>query len=463
MKTITAIIAAVLFSILFYEKSIGLNFLIFSLITIISLSTVDLNGFIKRKNLLLSSAYLVSGVLVFLNNSSLSIFTNCTLFFVLIGSFSEKNTSLYVNLLNGFYATIAGYFHRKLNYQNKEGDNQWFDKIDKWHLVKLVGIPVVVSIIFILFYKNGNPFFSDIIDQINLNFIDFQWLLFTTLGFYLYINILNPQKIEPLTKMDLDTGNSLSVPKSISVDALLKEAQLGTTLMLLLNILLLFYIITDILYLLSIENFSASALSDQVHNGIYTLIASIVCAIIIILYFFRGNLNFYKKNKVLKNLSYGWIFLNIVLVFLIVIKNSQYVDSFGLTYKRIGVYIYLFLTLVGLATTFIKVFKLKNLWYLFRANIKIAFGLLFICSFINWDFQITKYDLTHDIRVDFNYLINLSNNNSFILKEYRDNHDMDLNLATRIDSKYNLYLNHLHTLSWQEQTYDNYKNNLINK
>src|SRR5690606_25879161 len=189
--------------------------------------------------------------------------------------------------------------------------------------------------------------------KINFDFINFQWILFCVLGYYLFGNIIIPVKIQPLTKTDLSTENQLHPFEPLKIEDLKKEKQLGTILLALLNVLIIFYIVSDVAYLISNDNFAASVLSNQVHNGINTLIASIILAILIILYFFRGNLNFFEGNKTLKNLAYIWTFLNALLVFLIIIKNNQYVDFFGLTYKRIGVYIYLTMTLAGLITTFL--------------------------------------------------------------------------------------------------------------
>ena len=145
--------------------------------------------------------------------------------------------------------------------------------------------------------------------------------------------------------------------------------------------------------------------------------------LVIILYFFRGNLNFYTENKTLKYITFTWITLNIILIILIAIKNQTYITSFGLTYKRIGVHIYILLTLIGLVSTFLKVLKIKNLTFLFRRNTQAAFIVLVICSAINWDATITTYNLTHVDEFDMDYLINLSNRNAVILHDLKDTLD----------------------------------------
>lgn len=457
MKTITVIIASILFSTFFYNQNIGLNLTLFSILTIIVLGISNLEKMKLRNTLILISLYVITAALVFINHSSLSIIANCAVFFSLVGSFSESKSSIYVKWLNGIYSSIAGIFHR--NFETEKEKVAWYQNIDVLHTLKIIVIPLVVVILFVMLYKNGNPYFESFISKINFEFVNFQWVLFCFLGYYLFSNIVIPVKVQPATDTDLAIGNQLHSKEPIDISTLKKEKQLGTILLGLLNVLIVLYIISDVAFILSNDNFAASVLSSQVHNGINALIASIIFAIFIILYFFRGNLNFFDDNELLKNLSYVWIILNAILVILIIIKNAQYIGSFGLTYKRIGVYIYLFMTMVGLITTFFKVFKIQNLWFLFRKNVSIAFLLLVACSLIDWDYFITDYNIKHADSIDINYLIELSDNNAIILYETKERIILKSNQSERIDAKYINYITDLKTHNWQELTYDNFKIN----
>jgi len=455
MKTITTTIAALLFSTLFYGQNIGINLSIFTLITIGVLALQRPETLKLKSTIGYTIVYLLTAIAVFFNHSALAIFANCAAFFTFIGTFSETKSSIYIRWINGIYSTVAAYFQRKIEATNEEDSQSWRKHIDILHLTKLIGIPLVVIIVFTLLYKNGNPIFNEFIEKINFEFINFQWLLFSVLGFFLFNNIISPVTIDPATTKDLATDNQLHQSEPLLKDKLKKEQQLGTLLMTLLNVLLVLYIITDVSYLISNDLTAASALSNQVHNGINALIASIIIAILIILYFFRGNLNFYANNTTLKNLSYAWIILNISLVILIAIKNHNYVAIFGFTYKRIGVFIYLFLTLVGLVTTFLKVHNIRNLWFLFRVNSQVAFAFLIMSSCIDWDYTITDYNLKHAKSLDLNYLIELSDNNVVLLKNYAENHQTTDKQQQHIRIKYKDFLTTVTNRNWQEWTYDN--------
>ncbi|QCE41850.1 DUF4153 domain-containing protein [Psychroserpens sp. NJDZ02] len=458
MKHLILIIASLCFSALFYQQTIGLNLSLFSIITIAILWWHNKPQFQNQTTIIYASIYLVTAILVFIQGTALAIFTNIFSFFTLIGSVSSNKNSIYVQWINGFYTVIAGYFHRKFDSDVTPVQTALKKDIDILHWVKLIGIPLVFIIVFILLYKNGNPIFEDVIAQINFDFINLQWILMTVLGYFLFNNISQPVTIEPATTLDLNTVNILIERKNTSEEKNKKDNQLGTTLLAFLNLLIVFYSITDVMSLLTNTVDSANHLSIQVHNGINALIASIIIAILTILFFFRSDLNFYKKNKTIKNLTYLWIGLNSILIVLISIKNYQYVSAFGFTYKRLGVFAYLLMTFFGLITTFIKVYKIKNIWYLVRVNSQIAFVICMLSATINWDYSITKFNINNAKVLDITYLIHLKGNNSQLLKTYAQQYTLSEPINSQINQKWTSHNQSLSLMNWQEYSLENFTN-----
>ena len=461
LKKITLFISSFLFSILFYGKNIGLNYLLFSILVILLLATLQPKKFKTKKILIRTLYYLAASTFVFIYNSSLSIFVSIVSLFALLGALPTFKASLYVEFLNGCYTAIASSFTNYYHHMLEETEAVKKKNINYSYWIKTIGIPILIVGIFILLYSNANPNFNRIVSTIDLSFINLKWVLFTLLGYFILLNFSDPQTIQPLTQMDSETENQLdksTIPMQSST-SLLQENQLGIILLISLNLLIGFFLTTDIFYLHSLIDVVASDLSKSVHEGIYALITSLIFAIIIILYFFRGNLNYYKKNQHLKTLATIWILLNVVLVVITAYKNYLYVTHYGFTYKRIGVFIYLFLSSVGLITTYIKVHARYNLWYLLRKNIHIAFMILVFSSVVNWDQLITKYNINHAQITDIDYLINLSNNNVVELKEFVENNKQKTTKqqAERITKKYLAYTQQLKVNSWQEFTYDNLK------
>lgn len=462
MKNLLNITSALFFSTLFYKQTIGLNLLLFTIVTICTLSIIKYEVIKKQQHIiLLMGMYLLTGIMAFFHNSNLVITVNIITFFTFVGSFSESKASIYILWLNGVYTSIVSVFEKHFNGSNSE-ENKTLQKrnINFIYWIKIMTPIILIVIMFTYLYSLGNPLFKDLISEINIDFINFQWILLSVVGFYLFNNITNPIKIEPATELDLKTDNNLyeDLLNNVSKARLSQENQLGTILMLLLNVLIGIYIVTDIIFIKKIQYLNAVELSQQVHSGINSLIISIVFAIIIILYFFRGDLNFFNKNKNLKTLTFIWIFLNLILSLITVYKNFEYLNTFGLTYKRIGVLIYLMLTIIGLISTFIKVYSIKNFWFLLRKNFQIAFILLILSTTINWDILITKYNINYAKQTDFEYLINLSNNNTFMLKSYADStNTLNENTTFIINNKYDIYTSKLETNSWKEMVFDNLK------
>ncbi len=457
MKHTTLIITSILFGILFYNKSIGLNLAIFSLITTLFLVIHNFQKFTNNKIRLLTIVYLTTAVFVFIHNSSLSIIINLITLFTLVGTVAEDKTSIYIAWINGLYSSIAGTFHRNFEKTTEDKESSKINKTETLQRIKLFIIPALFITLFILLYKDGNPMFNDIISKIKFDFVDFPWILFCVLGYFFFSNIIKPFRVEPATSKDISLKNTLQNSDKYSEEILKKEKQLGATLLGFLNVLIIFYIVTDILFLLSNTIKTAPELSNQVHSGINTLIVSIIIAILVILYFFRGDLNFYSNNKPLKKLTYIWIVLNIILIILVATKNQNYISTFGLTYKRIGVHIYILLTFIGLITTLIKVAKIKNLLFLFRYNTKIAFIILLFLSTFNWDSIITKYNISTAKTFDLNYLIKLSKRNALTLYQYKTHLNLTSIEKNRIDQKHQDYIKKIENSSWQELSYESFK------
>ncbi len=461
LKNISLLISSFLFSLLFFQKQIGLNYLLFAVLATLLLIVFNFNKF-KDKNIwFFAASFLVSSLMVFIYHSSLALISSVIAFLILLGALTEIKSSLYVKLINGFYSAIAAGFTHYYNQLTNESIKVKKRDINYLYWLKMIGIPTIVILVFTILYRSANPYFDELLRKIDFSFINLQWILFTLMAYFLLLNIISPLAIQPTTKLDLETGNLLKKDqiKKQSITTIIQENQLGIVLLVLLNLLILFYLVTDIIYLSNIKGVNASGLSKTVHEGIYALIISIVFAIIIILYFFRGSLNFYKKNKPLKTLTVFWIALNTILILVTAYKNQLYVSHYGFTYKRIGVFVYLILTLIGLVSTYIKINAKYNLWYLCRKNLSIGFVILIMSSLINWDLLITHYNTKMAKNIDVKYLINLSDNNTFLLMDYYQKHTLDFEIQRKIDIKHEQYLTKLKGNSWQELIYDNLKNN----
>ena len=83
---------------------------------------------------------------------------------------------------------------------------------------------------------------------------------------------------------------------------------------------------------------------------------------------------------------------------------------FGLTYKRLGVYAFLILAIIGLLISFIKITKQKTNAFLFNQMIWYFYGTILLCSFVNWGNIITHYNISVNKGVEPIFLSGLNFN-----------------------------------------------------
>lgn len=199
--------------------------------------------------------------------------------------------------------------------------------------------------------------------------------------------------------------------RPIALNALRRTHQSGLILLIGVNLLLLLFNVTDIR-----DNWFGFSVPDQfslknfVHTATWYLVFSILASIGILLYYFRGNINFYKKNKSIKSLAYLWIAQNLILGISVFLRNMHYIQYHGLAYKRIGILIFLILVVIGLITLVHKINSRKSTYWILKANSYSILLVLSLTSLTNWDLNIARYNLQHpnpsEIDTDFYLQLN---------------------------------------------------------
>lgn len=452
---IKSLLSALAFSLLFYSKSFGLNLFLISILVVVLVST--LKG-TRNVSWVYALTYILTSVFVLINPTGFTIFVHFMALMVYVGKSISNQTSLYLSWLLGFMnlliASIANFIQRQNSVNEKDIKKETSPKL----LNRLKGsfFAGALLILFATLYKNANPVFENLVNQINFEFISIPWVFFTFLGYIIFLNILRPLDAQEIIAVDASQKNELKTPSEIEIIGQKKQLEsehtLGSFIFFALNLLLIFFLVTDGIYLFQKNEISNAEYSASVHQGVYALMFSIVLAIILILYFFRGNLNFYKENTQIKTLTYAWISLNIILIVFTTYKNYTYVEALGLTYKRIGVFVYLLLTLTGLITAYIKVAEVKSFIYLVRSNIATVFTCLVISAAIPWDRTITYFNLSTLENPDIHYLIGLGDTNSIQLYKYAKEKSVDYDLKISIKDKYEDYFTQQSEKTWQEYT-----------
>ena len=292
-------------------------------------------------------------------------------------------------------------------------NNRRYGNLGRWLQIGL--IPLVIVTVFYVFYYLANERFAALSDQFFSSLwsfialdISFERLLFFFWGLLFSGALLWRSTQKRLA--DSDAQKSVDLVRNrekranwkalFSMHGLRAERRTALLSFGLLNVLILAVNLTDLRHVwLYFQPRSASELKNYVHEGTYLLILTILMAMGLIFYYFRKNLNFYPQNQLLKTLAYVWLAQNTFMALSVGMRNWHYVSNYALAYKRIGVMLFLALTLYGLWTMYLKIAEKRTAYFVFQRNAWAIYLLLTLCCTIDWDIFITKYNLTVSINI----------------------------------------------------------------
>ena len=429
---------SLLYGYVFYEQQTGINLLIFNLALLAAIFVLQPTLRQRRSTVAVAAGCLLTAINVMWHPTPIAVFTNLLSLLGLAGLSLQPKSSLMVAWINGIYSLVASIwkqtFGRLLPIASEAPTEADTTPVAAGITAdKLISqsIPVLVVGVFFLLYTQASPAFSALFSGISLDFISAGWIIFTLFGAYLLLAFFYPVAIRSLIRFDLMTPDTLTRqrPKDrleFNPVGLRYEYRSAWLIFVMLNGLLFLFNAVDIFYLLTQQLPEGVTHSAFVHQGVNTLIASVVLAIVVVMYFFRGNLNFLRGNRRLKLATYVWIVQNGVLIVATASKNFSYISEYGLTHKRIGVYVYLLLTLIGLITTYLKVRDVKSNWFLVRKNAWFFYTVLLVFSFVDWSRVITQYNVAHleEQEIDMSYLIGLSDTNLDVLENAHRTHSV---------------------------------------
>ncbi len=445
---------ALLFNIIFWQEKLAMNALLFDVFILAAVFYLYKPAFKKPVMTWLLLAHLITLATVVIHNTLLSklAFTVTLLLVIVFTQFEHRSlwyaaaSALmnYVLMIPSFFAGVKELQRGKINFYNAR------------KFVRFIIIPVIMLIVFSLLYNFSNAVFRDVlvmagdaISQFFSRFFDwFSWsrLGFLLVGLFVTGGLLLRSRTDIFSRKDTRRQDVLLRQKHDLVKwkqtpgydllsllmgrfangmlALRNENAVGIISLFLLNLLLLFINWLDVVYVwfgFTYDNKNIN-LSAYVHEGAGLLIFSIVLAMLVLLFFFRGNLNFYKKNKWLKTGAYLWIVQNTVLVVSVLFRDYYYIHEYGLAYKRIGVLVFLLLVLTGLFTMFIKISRLKTTYFLLKVNAWVVLTVMVLASCIHWDETIAGYNLARktSLPLDIRFLLSLSDKTLPLIEQNQD-------------------------------------------
>jgi hypothetical protein len=400
------------FTLLFYNQSVGLNLAIFGLFL-----TALIVYFFKNKFTSFSHWGLVfTSVLSCLSFAWYGDFASFLALFLSIAILQCKTQVADLKLIqlvpliivNGFTSLGRPFLFAQW-LPKREFKNDFIKK-----LIAYVAIPLVFLLLFFVVYSFGSDHFSALFTDYTLDLDIFELIEMVLIGFYISFTFWNYWVPKTSYEVNKKLANDFNIAEKVNQQTfsfldLDFERKSGEITLWLLNTMLLVFIGTYN-YEQFFEVTVSSALSKATHERVNAVIFSTIMAVGVLLFYFKGGFNFDKKAGTLKRLSKIWIFLNAILIISTFVKNSEYVAFFGLTYKRLGVYAFLILALIGLGYTFIKIIRQKTNAYLFNQMVGYFYGTIVLCACINWGNLITVYNISVGKGVEPTFLCSLNFN-----------------------------------------------------
>ncbi|MFV8270888.1 DUF4173 domain-containing protein [Flavobacterium sp. GT2N3] len=435
------LVCSLIFTLLFYKQEVGVNLAIFGLV----LTGMICYFFQERFTSRLHIGLVITSVLSCCAFAWFGDFVSFLALAMSILFLQFKTSEVKLKILqifpivfiNGF-ASLVRIFIFSQWFPKREIKNDFIKKI-----IAYVIIPAVFIIMFFVVYAFGSDHFSTLFTNFTLDLDVFDVVLIALLGFYISFSFWNywiPDICyEYNSKLDNDFSTEIKTQneKTFSFLDLDFERRSGEITFVLLNVMLLIFIITYN-YEQFFEIIETSKLSSATHERVNAVIFSIVMAVGVIMFYFKGGFNFDEKANNLKLLAKTWILLNGILILCAIIKNSEYVSYFGLTYKRLGVYAFLILAIIGLVFAFLKIINQKTNAYLFNQMVWCFYGTILLCSFVNWGNIITKYNITVNKGVEPIFLSRLNFNDEMRSNYFSQNKLDGLDIALSRENEINV-------------------------
>jgi len=421
-------LTAILFVIVFYNQDVGLNLGILG-ITYAVLTLFKTPEKNKTKTLYILFATSILSSIAFAWYGDFPSFIAVVSSLLLLGYKSKNRRLKILFLIPVFIVNCCTSFCRFFSF------DEWLPKKNVpglWQkTLAFILIPLVLVSVFFGIYSVGSNHFAALFTDYELDINLWQVFCLFVLGFFIAFNYWNYAVEKLIYKnnhfLDNEFHKDSRVPKAtysfLDLDA---ERMSGVISFVLLNILLIFFIITY-----NYEQFYEAVktpvqLSEETHERVNAVIMSIIMAILVIMFYFKSGFNFDQKAGLLKILAKIWIFLNAILVMSAAVKNYEYIVNYAFTYKRLGVFAFLLLSLVGLALTFIKIQKQKRNIFLVNTMVWYFYGTILVCSYFNWGGFITSQNMKRkDFAVSY-HLTSINFSEKALLKYADEKNDQKL-------------------------------------
>lgn len=489
LPTFLLLLLGAAYAILFYHAEMGINLLLFDALLITAALWCRPELAKNRAFTWSVAGLLFAAIAVIIVHGPEAIFAHHLTYVVVLGFAQARELRfIWYGFLLGLLSIFRGPLqafrqHRKAREEHRISGREDEPQFRRW--LRQGALPLLILVPFLVFYLLGNKVLSQAISSFLSGLDSFHlpanlvWVvLLFVFSIILCLPLLYPRLVpswlvqhqlgfrdELLRRRDrdgtvhrrpylTDEFQTLPAPSAPhNMLALRGHYRQAVITFVLLNALLAIVNFTDLAFVwLPASELSAATLSHYVHVGTWNLTFSIGLAMLVVLYYFRGNLNFLANTTLLRPLARLWLAQNALLALSVGVRNYHYIDAYGLAGGRVIVGFVLLLVLFGLYTLLRKIDDRLTLTYLLQTNGIAAWLLLLAFSAVNWSGVITRYNLaTQSVEeVDWYYLRSgLDRRNTFLLWEHPEA-NLDMHMKTIRDFH--------KTADWRSWNYADWRN-----
>lgn len=418
------LLSTLLFGLLFHNQALGINLVIYEALMLgwlFSTKQLSLKSSLEK---LMVTSQVVTLTFTVVHHSNWSYLIHFLVSFILVGVMLAPQLRSLVNALGMTLSNVFLCFNELFSPNEKKEKVYQSKNKYRFKRLRFYIIPVAIILLFAWLYGIANPEFGKYVnsalgwlyDSIAavLESIDF-WVIPTLIfGFLISVYVLKRGLNPKVVEIDEAANDSKIRRKnhfpSAKTMALKNEYRAGVFLFASLNVLIFLMNIMDVDHVWLNFEWEGQYLRQFVHYGTIVLVIALGLSVILVLYFFRGNLNYYSKNKTLKTLCYIWLGQNAILAVSAGIRNFYYIQYYSLAYKRIAIIFFIVLTIYGLYSVLVKIKDTRSTFYVIRKN-AIAWTVVLVISVaFNWDRIIAEYNFSRGKGsfVHLNFLANLS-------------------------------------------------------
>lgn len=459
MEVIGSLLIALLQSVLFYGKEIGISMLIFTILTVGILWYIldKKKKIINQKAIfwmipiiLLSSTYMIFANTVFYILNIFAIIALMILMFVMATDTKTYFIKYFESSLRLVKITLNQWknsFEITKNYTNKivkSNKNCNREKLKK--LVVSLAIVFVIVLIVVLLLASADSIFASIFSGflnifesfnkatiwrvvLRIAFMIFIYFLF--LGFILAINIKEMKKDKNKCNISLD---------KLTIKILL----------IVLNVVYLIFCYIQISSLFAKINLAGSfSYAEYARSGFFQLMAVSFINFALI---FISNKNNQKREDLIKILNILLIIFTMIIVLSSMYRMYMYETEYGLTYLRSFVYIILATELIALIPTIIYIFNAK--FDLLKWMIIIGISVYTCTNFINLEGIIITKNIkakNRRVAIDYNYICEIASSDSYkLLTEIAEDKNVETSDRLTVIGKLLRILDTTEDMDWQE-------------